>query len=285
VKDSNDYSPIEKNTMRYIRDSYTFTLEADRWFRTEIRKWAAGKDSAKKTVKKSTKKAAKKVVKKSAKKSAKKSVKKTVKKSAKKIVKKTLKKSAPKAVKKTTPKAPSPQIRQRPYIPPSREEYEYEERMQPVRSSSVRKRRVPSGIIWLIGLILAAVIIGLFVSPECGNRAKKAFTTMDAKKETAMEKPESAIPQPMAEPVEEVTKEKMTAPAPVETTPVKKEIEGAYYYTVQPKDDLISISRKLLNDYSKWKDIYEANRDIITTPYVIHPGQRLRIPGLEGEKQ
>ena len=45
VKDANSYTDIEKRTMRYIRDNYKFTKEADRWFRKEIRKWAATKKS------------------------------------------------------------------------------------------------------------------------------------------------------------------------------------------------------------------------------------------------
>jgi hypothetical protein len=43
VADGNAYTDVEKNTMRYIRDNYKFTLEADAWFRTEVRKWAAAK--------------------------------------------------------------------------------------------------------------------------------------------------------------------------------------------------------------------------------------------------
>ncbi len=41
VKDGNEYSDVEKATMAYIRDNYKFTEEADAWFRSEIRKWAA----------------------------------------------------------------------------------------------------------------------------------------------------------------------------------------------------------------------------------------------------
>jgi len=64
VKDAGSYSDIEKKTMQYIRDNYKFTDEADKWFRTEIRKWAATKKSTEKSVaktgtaKKSTKKKA-----------------------------------------------------------------------------------------------------------------------------------------------------------------------------------------------------------------------------------
>ena len=43
VMDGNSYTDIEKATMEYIRDNFKWTDEADNWFRTEIRKWAASK--------------------------------------------------------------------------------------------------------------------------------------------------------------------------------------------------------------------------------------------------
>ncbi len=43
VKDAGKYTDIEKDTMAYIRDNFKWTDEADEWFRTEIRKWAATK--------------------------------------------------------------------------------------------------------------------------------------------------------------------------------------------------------------------------------------------------
>ncbi len=59
VKDADSYTDIEKRTMKYIRDKYKFTKEADKWFRTEIRKWAGSRGSRKaKTKTKSKAKAA-----------------------------------------------------------------------------------------------------------------------------------------------------------------------------------------------------------------------------------
>lgn len=43
VADGDSYTDIEKDTMAYIRQNYKWTEEADAWFRTEIRKWAATK--------------------------------------------------------------------------------------------------------------------------------------------------------------------------------------------------------------------------------------------------
>ncbi len=43
VADAKVYTDVEKDTMKYIRENYNFTVEADAWFRTEVRKWAATK--------------------------------------------------------------------------------------------------------------------------------------------------------------------------------------------------------------------------------------------------
>ena len=41
VADADAYTDVEKDTMKYIRENYNFTVEADAWFRTEVRKRAA----------------------------------------------------------------------------------------------------------------------------------------------------------------------------------------------------------------------------------------------------
>lgn len=43
VADHDAYTDVEKATMKYIRENYNFTPEADGWFRTEVKKWAATK--------------------------------------------------------------------------------------------------------------------------------------------------------------------------------------------------------------------------------------------------
>ena len=49
-------------------------------------------------------------------------------------------------------------------------------------------------------------------------------------------------------------------------------------YTVAAGDSLSKIAKKLYGDASKWKRIFEANRDILKNPDLIHPGQVLKIP-------
>jgi nucleoid-associated protein YgaU len=51
--------------------------------------------------------------------------------------------------------------------------------------------------------------------------------------------------------------------------------DGAHTYTVESGDSLSKIGQK----YGlPWKAIYDANRDIIKDPDLIHPGQELKIP-------
>jgi len=41
IKDYDDYTNVEKRTVNYIRKKYKFTSKANKWLRTEIKKWAA----------------------------------------------------------------------------------------------------------------------------------------------------------------------------------------------------------------------------------------------------
>ncbi len=48
--------------------------------------------------------------------------------------------------------------------------------------------------------------------------------------------------------------------------------------TVQAGDSLSKIAKRELGDASKWHALYEANRDTIKNPDLIHPGQVLTLP-------
>ena len=56
--------------------------------------------------------------------------------------------------------------------------------------------------------------------------------------------------------------------------PVEREVK----YTVQSGDSLSKIAQQQYGDGKKWKAIFEANRDQISNPDLIHPGQVLTIP-------
>jgi len=49
-------------------------------------------------------------------------------------------------------------------------------------------------------------------------------------------------------------------------------------YTVKAGDSLSKIARHVYGDAMKWKTIWEANKDIVKNPDLIHPGQVLKIP-------
>ncbi len=63
------------------------------------------------------------------------------------------------------------------------------------------------------------------------------------------------------------------APAP---TPAPS--AGPRYHTVVRHDTLYGLARRYYGDARRWRDIYEANRNVIRDPNQIRVGQRLLIP-------
>ena len=49
-------------------------------------------------------------------------------------------------------------------------------------------------------------------------------------------------------------------------------------YVVQKGDSLSKIAKREYGNANDWPKIFEANRDIIKDPDLIHPGQTLKIP-------
>lgn len=52
----------------------------------------------------------------------------------------------------------------------------------------------------------------------------------------------------------------------------------AQHYEVKKGDTLSKIAREFYGDAMLYTKIFEANRDILSDPDKIRPGQRLRIP-------
>jgi nucleoid-associated protein YgaU len=50
------------------------------------------------------------------------------------------------------------------------------------------------------------------------------------------------------------------------------------YHTVKPGDTLSKIARSAYDNASDYMRIFEANKDVLKDPNVIHPGQRLKLP-------
>jgi nucleoid-associated protein YgaU len=53
-------------------------------------------------------------------------------------------------------------------------------------------------------------------------------------------------------------------------------------YTVRSGDTLSAIAQREYGDAAQWKRIFEANRDQLDNPDLIHPGQELKIPAADG---
>ena len=49
-------------------------------------------------------------------------------------------------------------------------------------------------------------------------------------------------------------------------------------YVVKSGDSLSKIAKEVLGDASRWPEIFEANKDQIKDPNLIHPGQELKMP-------
>ncbi|MCK4916918.1 MAG: LysM peptidoglycan-binding domain-containing protein [Candidatus Omnitrophica bacterium] len=59
----------------------------------------------------------------------------------------------------------------------------------------------------------------------------------------------------------------------------KTKIEKEYkYYTIQKNETLQKVSRKFYNTTTKWKLIFDYNKDILKSPDKIYPGLRIKIP-------
>jgi len=62
------------------------------------------------------------------------------------------------------------------------------------------------------------------------------------------------------------------------TAPASQSVGSQRTYTVVAGDSLSKIAKREYGDASKWQRIFEANRDKIQNPDLIHPGQVLNLP-------
>lgn len=74
--------------------------------------------------------------------------------------------------------------------------------------------------------------------------------------------------------VEKIVADDLRAPEPKPEEPEEK----AEVYEIVSGDTLGGIAKKYYGSASKYMKIFEANREIISDPNVIHPGQKIRIP-------
>ncbi len=73
--------------------------------------------------------------------------------------------------------------------------------------------------------------------------------------------------------VEKIIADDLNAPAPPAEAVSKDE-----FYEIKSGDTLGAISKQFYGKSSQYMRIFEANREIISDPNKIHPGQKIRIP-------
>jgi nucleoid-associated protein YgaU len=82
---------------------------------------------------------------------------------------------------------------------------------------------------------------------------------------------ESVKREVQATPASATTAKEAMQPAAT-TSGVKK------VHVVQDGESLWKISKQALGNGARWKEIYEANRDVLATPEALHKGMKLKIP-------
>jgi nucleoid-associated protein YgaU len=80
--------------------------------------------------------------------------------------------------------------------------------------------------------------------------------------------------------------QELTADITVDPNAKPEQVQGAAVsggpqrtYTVKPGDSLSKISKELYGNAGEYMKIFEANRDVLSDPNKISPGQTLKIPG------
>lgn len=73
--------------------------------------------------------------------------------------------------------------------------------------------------------------------------------------------------------VAKVNSDGLTAPKPA-----PKEVSKDEFYEIKSGDTLGKIAKQFYGKSSKYMVIFEANREIISDPNKIYPGQKIRIP-------
>lgn len=267
VKDANKYTDIEKSTMHYIRDHYRFTPASDRWFRTEIRSWAATRGWAARSVKKDEV-------------------------------------AAEAAEADTvTPDLSAPQVG----IPDGSESHEFHEQTStpetvatpiqgvpesaqtaPARSGSKARRLI---LLAASGAILTAIaMLVLWPSPpnvEAPQPSAQSVVAVPSSAEEAGRESQAPHPPESAGTKREGSQAVEKASVGGETTGIARDSKtpriakpshSGGTHIVDRGDSLWAIAATWYGDARLWPQIFRANPVRIINPDLIHPGMKITVP-------
>jgi 5'-nucleotidase/UDP-sugar diphosphatase len=120
-------------------------------------------------------------------------------------------------------------------------------------------------------------VAALGVATACGGTA--APPTPASAPTTAAAPPPAAAASPQRPPLASV----VASPASPSATPAASTVAGAEQtYEVQSGDTLLTIAEKFYDDATKWRRIYDANKDVIgSDPDKLKLEMKLKIPPKE----
>ncbi len=112
---------------------------------------------------------------------------------------------------------------------------------------------------------LGAQLISIEVTEDDG------VVTLSGEADSQASKEKAALIAGNVKGIERVDDSALNFPAPV----------AVNYYTIQKGDSLSKIAKAEYGDAMKYKELFEANREVIKNPDLIYPGQVIRIPALD----
>ncbi len=145
-----------------------------------------------------------------------------------------------------------------------------------------------------VGLVLAAVVmVYVCTRPALSPKARmlrqnNAVVQPDLSVEPPRERPDvqaNVNEQQAFRASERISEPTVAQPQPqplndaaFESVYREQTYQAQKFYIVRKGDTLSKISKRYYGSPSKWRKIYEANRDVIEDPDVVKPGSKLRIP-------
>jgi|GEM_PF-1248048 len=269
VNDGGKVTDIEKRTVSYLLENYTFAEAAIKYIEK------ANSEEIKRETKSTSSK-----------------------KTTKKIAKKTVKK----AKSSTRKPEPEPVISQEVHEEP---EYIKKEEEVVQNYSFMGADASESGShakkLLLLLLLIACIGAGIFAYmkfSESGNRESapvkeekiaddkpeitggenKDITQIIEKKSDTIESVKNKTELPGKVIQKEAVKETVEVKKAEVKEKVKPEVETENVYIIQPGDTLISISEKKYGTYKRWIDIFRLNRKVLKKPSEIYPGHKIQLP-------
>ena len=129
-----------------------------------------------------------------------------------------------------------------------------------------------NAICLLASAFIALSVSGCSIFGKKDTAGERSVTGFDSYTASVQDAAYESDPYPTYSPAEPEAVELSSQP-PTSTTDSEPR-----FHIVAKRDTLYALARMYYGDQRRWKDIYEANRSVISDPNMIRVGQRLLIP-------